>query len=102
MWQLDADATSASSGSTASAADNGSGTTDGEDDALTVMPPSNDHSCARLYLLSVNFSLLWRFQTTRASYLWLIGLSRLPESPPRGQWPSRPRRSCPPLSAPSE
>src|SRR5262245_45109689 len=69
MWQLEADATSASSGSTASAADSGSGTTDGEDEALTVTPPSNAHSCARLYLLSVNFSLLWRAQVTFASYL---------------------------------
>ena len=43
MWQLDRLATSASSGSTASARENGSRTDSGDDEAGTVTPPSNDH-----------------------------------------------------------
>ena len=48
MWQLDTAATNASSGSTASSRERGSGTTDGDEDAATVMPPSNDHEWLRL------------------------------------------------------
>ncbi len=57
MWQLDRAATSASSGSTASARESGRRTDSGEDEAGTVTPPSNDHGGARLNLLSVNGSL---------------------------------------------
>ena len=48
MWQLEAAATSASSGSTASARESGTGTDIGDEDAGTLTPPSKDHSCARL------------------------------------------------------
>jgi hypothetical protein len=48
MWQLDAAATRASSGSTAAGSDIGTGTDNGDDDAGTVSPPSKRHSCARL------------------------------------------------------
>jgi hypothetical protein len=54
MWQLDSEATNASSGSTACALEYGTLTTDGDEDAGTSIPPSNVHVCARLYLLSVN------------------------------------------------
>jgi hypothetical protein len=50
MWQLEIDATNASSGSTAAALDHGAGTTDGEEDAGTVAPPSKLHVCSREYL----------------------------------------------------
>ena len=48
MWQDEQAATSASSGSTASGRDIGSGTELGADDAGTTTPSSNRHSCARL------------------------------------------------------
>ncbi|BCR22963.1 hypothetical protein KAM426_04900 [Aquipseudomonas alcaligenes] len=41
MWQLDNEATKASSGSTAATSEQGNGTTCGEDDAGTSTPPSN-------------------------------------------------------------
>lgn len=41
MWQLEIDATNASSGSTASALEYGTGTECGDDDAATSAPPSN-------------------------------------------------------------
>ena len=47
MWQLDTDATKASSGSTAAGFDRGGRTTLGEADAATVIPPSNVHVCSR-------------------------------------------------------
>ena len=47
MWQLDSEATNASSGSTAAASDSGSGTTCGELEAGTTAPPSKLHWCAR-------------------------------------------------------
>jgi hypothetical protein len=52
MWQLDSAATSASSGSTASSADIGSGTDEGADDAGTSTPPSKRQVWRRLYLPS--------------------------------------------------
>src|SRR5690606_38312496 len=58
MWQLESEATKASSGSTEDSSDWGSGTTCGELDAGTFAPPSNRHSCARLYLLSTKGSSL--------------------------------------------
>ncbi len=48
MWQLESAATKASSGSTASARDSGNGTTEGEADAATSMPPSKRHAWPRL------------------------------------------------------
>src|SRR5262245_53263503 len=68
MWQLDSAATSASSGSTASAREKGTFTDNGEEEAETFTPPSNDHSCARLNLPSAKASPLARFQETAALY----------------------------------
>src|SRR4051794_35776776 len=65
MWQLERDATNASSGSTAFAFENGAGTTDGEDEAGTVMPPSNVQVCSREYL-PLRKSGPFRFQEMRA------------------------------------
>jgi hypothetical protein len=56
MWQLDSDATNASSGSTPAGSEKGTLTTLGEDEAGTTAPPSNAQLCARLYLPSVNRS----------------------------------------------
>src|SRR2546428_9887617 len=50
MWQLETDATNASSGSTFAGFEYGPGTTDGEGDAGTVAPPSNVQVCSREYL----------------------------------------------------
>ena len=50
MWQLEMDATNASSGSTCAGLENGAGTTEGEADARTVTPPSNVQVCSREYL----------------------------------------------------
>ena len=47
MWQLDIEATNASSGSTADALENGAGTTDGDAEAGTTWPPSKLQLCAR-------------------------------------------------------
>ena len=48
MWQLETEATKASSGSTAAALEYGAGTTDGEADAGTTWPPSKLQLCARV------------------------------------------------------
>ena len=50
MWQLEIDATNASSGSMFAGFDHGAGTTDGEADAGTVRPPSKVQVCSRVYL----------------------------------------------------
>src|SRR2546428_74859 len=50
MWQLESDATKASSGSTLAGLENGTRTAAGEDDAATVIPPSNLHVCSREYV----------------------------------------------------
>src|SRR5580698_5646026 len=50
MWQLEMEAIKASSGSMCAGLDQGTGTTCGEDDAGTVMPPSKDQVCSREYL----------------------------------------------------
>src|SRR5436305_1868165 len=47
MWQLEPEATKASSGSTAAALENGAGTTAGEAEAGTTCPPSKLQVCAR-------------------------------------------------------
>src|SRR6266496_6255722 len=61
MWQLETDATKASSGSTFAGFEYGTGTTDGEGDAGTVAPPSNVQVCSREYL-PFRKSELVRFQ----------------------------------------
>jgi hypothetical protein len=50
MWQLEIAATNASSGSTAAGLDQGAGTTDGEAEPGTVVPPSKAQVCSREYL----------------------------------------------------
>src|SRR5690242_15345055 len=45
MWQLEIEATKASSGSTAASTENGSRTTCGDDDAGTSTPPSKRQVC---------------------------------------------------------
>src|SRR5262245_30090617 len=55
MWQLDRDATNASSGSTASGFEYGGGTTCGDELAGTSKPPSKRQRCSRLYRLSTKF-----------------------------------------------
>ena len=47
MWQLDSEATNASSGSTAVGSDCGAGTTCGDDEPGTTAPPSKRQRCAR-------------------------------------------------------
>src|SRR4051812_42090308 len=49
MWQLEIEATNDSSGSTFAGFDHGAGTTDGDDDAGTVTPPSKVQVCSREY-----------------------------------------------------
>ena len=49
MWQLESEATNASSGSMFAGFDIGTGTTDGDDDAWIVKPPSHVHVCSREY-----------------------------------------------------
>src|SRR5437762_12493081 len=65
MWQLEREATNASSGSTAFALEKGAGTTDGEEEAGTVMPPSKVQLCSREYL-PLRKSGPFRFQVMRA------------------------------------
>ena len=48
MWQLEIEATNASSGSIAEGSDMGGRTECGDAEAGTVSPPSKLHSCARL------------------------------------------------------
>jgi len=50
MWQLEIAATNASSRSISAGFKNGTGTTDGEDDAETVTPPANVQLCSGEYL----------------------------------------------------
>ena len=47
MWQLETEATNASSGSIADALEYGAGTTEGEADAGTTRPPSKLQLCTR-------------------------------------------------------
>src|SRR6185503_2680872 len=61
MWQLETDATNASSGSTCAGFEYGAGTTEGEGDAGTMTPPSKVHVCSREYLPLRNSGLV-RFQ----------------------------------------
>src|SRR5690349_18274993 len=93
MWQDDSEATKASSGSTAFAFDCGTGTTCGELDAGTTVPPSKRHSCAREYLLSVYFASAARCQTTVAAYSCLA-IGESPVQEPNGGSVSSTRRSC--------
>src|SRR5512134_2020857 len=50
MWQLEIDATNASSGSTQAGFEYGSGTAAGDAEAWMTIPPSNPHVCSREYL----------------------------------------------------
>ena len=50
MWQLEIEATNASSGSTWAGFDHGFGTDDGAGDAGTTTPPSKAQLCSREYL----------------------------------------------------
>jgi hypothetical protein len=54
MWQLESDATKASSGSTADSIEKGNGTICGEEEARTTAPPSKLQECAREYFPSIN------------------------------------------------
>src|SRR6267154_5942057 len=65
MWQLEIDATKASSGSTAFALEYGAGTTDGEEDAGTVTSSSKVQVCSREYL-PLRKSGPFRFHVMRA------------------------------------
>ena len=47
MWQLEIDATNASSGSTLASFEYGFGTAAGDDEAGTVVPPSKLQVCSR-------------------------------------------------------
>ena len=62
MWQLESEATSASSGSTPAGSEKGTLTTLGEDEAGTTAPPSNVQRWARLYWPSTKRSSGLRFQ----------------------------------------
>ena len=72
MWHEDSAATKASSGSTASSLDKGSGTTFGELEAGTTVPPSKRHSWARVYLLSLKAAPAGRSHTTVARYALMM------------------------------
>ena len=74
MWHEDSEATNASSGSTASGLESGTGTTLGELEAGTMLPPSKRHSCAREYLLSLNAAPVGRSQTTIAECVLILAL----------------------------
>src|SRR5262249_39650731 len=65
MWQLETAATNASSGSTFAGFEYGRGTTEGDGEAGTVMPPSNSHVCSREYF-PLRKSGLVRFQPMMA------------------------------------
>src|SRR5690348_17564105 len=72
MWHDERDATNASSGSTPLESDQGAGTMCGLGLAGTVTPPSNSHSCARLYRPLAKSAPASRVQRTVAVYV-LIG-----------------------------
>src|SRR5882757_7901656 len=67
MWQLDREATSASSGSTPAGFDSGSGTAAGDDDAITDWPPSKDQVCSREYLPRANSPVAFHAILARCS-----------------------------------
>jgi hypothetical protein len=54
IWQLESDATNASSGSTADSIEKGNGTICGDEEAGTTAPPSKLQECAREYFPSIN------------------------------------------------
>jgi hypothetical protein len=70
MWQLDTEATKASSGSTAAVLEYGAGTIDGEAEAGTTAPPSKDQLCRRVNFPCAKVSLS-DFQLTVA-LCWLM------------------------------
>src|SRR3954465_11714269 len=69
MWHDDSEATTASSGSTPAGSFQGAGTMCGLGLAGTVRPPSNAHSCARLYWPLANPSAPLRLQRIVAVYV---------------------------------
>src|SRR5437588_351278 len=75
MWQLEIEATYASSGSTFAAFDHGAGTTEGEGDAGTVKPPSKPQVCSREYFPLTKSGLV-RFHFIVATCV-LIGQSNV-------------------------
>src|SRR5262245_65820803 len=84
MWQEDSEATNASSGSTASGLESGTGTTPGELEAVTTLPPSKRHSWAREYLLSLKAAPVGRSQTTIAECVLILA----PAAAVKGREPS--------------
>ena len=66
MWHDDSEATNASSGSTPAGSDQGAGTMCGLALAGTTAPPSNAHSCARLYWPLAKSLVALRLQRTVA------------------------------------
>src|SRR5580693_5872384 len=81
MWQLDNEATSASSGSTPAGSEKGTRTTLGEDEAGTTAPPSNVQLCARLYLPSMKRSSGLRRHRMVATYVDMrVSLARVRKS----------------------
>src|SRR4030095_7622798 len=62
MWQEESEATNASSGSTPAGSDQGAGTMCGLALAVMTWPPSDAHSCARLYWPLVKPSAPLRLQ----------------------------------------
>src|SRR5262245_9700199 len=90
MWQAASDATSISSGSTASSRDIGARTTCGEDEPTKETPPSKEIVCAREYLPSLNGSsprsqvrlAVWMLITHLRLRDWSARRSRLDASAP--------------------
>src|SRR5687768_4948421 len=80
MWHDDSDATNASSGSTPAGWPHGSGTMCGLGPAGTTAPPSNAHSCARLYWPLAKSPSPVRLQRMVAVYV-VIKLLGLPGRP---------------------
>src|SRR5690349_21428836 len=91
MWQLEMDATNASSGSRLAGFEYGVGTTAGDDEAAKVSPPSKVQVCSREYFPFKNSALV-RFQLTMAMYLDMLQvfthMSRSPISKSQKVYPA--------------
>src|SRR5258708_21023325 len=97
MWQLEIAATYASSGSTCAGFEYGTGTTDGDEEAGIVAPPSNVQVCSREYL-PLRKSGPVRFQLTIARCSDMITPSSRPTCPAPA---ARPTRRAPPAPPPA-